>query len=488
MFFSAKTSFLLTTTHALAWNKELLYVGGFLSRTVYEFELSIIDTAWAGGADGSFRPPRELQKRLQEQFIHTLKFFAFHHSTPSPLIGTLIGQSFHDCSATSLRLLSSVGVREASHIKEHNPTFAKFLKDVPMLSKSVAHECRRTVQILQNQGMISPVTFPDILHSLRQHRLNKEELVSCLRWWISLGENGSAADLVQLLDAIVFSDADGSVLPLSSVQYFVDPETLGSHIPQDSPLPSSLFPQHVAMEFTAAELSTFGWREFTVVDWLQHISQPHIMSADPTRDFTTSPDWAARVLSALSHIWSSSSNDARCLVKEQYTSKTCVPTSCGLRTPGGSYLPGTSTDLFRDLELPVVQFPDDMKTTGELEVLLTFIGVRKHIDPQLIVNRWVCVISWSRLRLTLLRMTETGNWNIAGFIKYLVQVRKTLTTEEVTKLKSSAVFAKEGTLNDAARYRACDLYTPTGIFRQLQLPIIQWDEGCKWSDESDEGT
>ena len=85
-------------------------------------------------------------------------------------------------------------------------------------------------------------------------------------------------------------------------------------------------------------------------------------------------------------------------------------------------------------------------------------------------------------------MTKTGNWNIAGFIRYLVQVRKTLTTEEVTELKSSAIFAKEGTLNDAARYRACDLYTPTGIFRQLQLPIIQRDEGSKWSDESDEGT
>ena len=389
MFFSAKTSSSLTITHVLAWNKELLYVGGFLSRAVYEFGLSIIETAWAGAADGSFRPPLELQKRLQEQFIHTLKFFAFYHSTPSPLIGKLLGQSFYDCSTTSLRLLSSVGVREASHIKEHNPTFAKFLKDVPMLPKSVVHECGHTIQILQNQGIISPITFPDVLHSLRQHRLDQEELVSCLRWWISLGENGSAADMVQLLDAIVFSDADGSVLPLSSVQCFLDPQTLGSHIPQDSPLPSSLFPQHIAMQFTAAELSTFGWREFTVVDWLQHISQPHIMSADSAHDFTTSPDWAARVLNVLSYIWSASSNDTRCLVKEQYTNRTCVPTSCGLRTPKDSYLPGTSSNLFRDLELPIVQFPDDTNTkiTGELETLLTFIEVRKHIDPQLIVDR-----------------------------------------------------------------------------------------------------
>ena len=85
-------------------------------------------------------------------------------------------------------------------------------------------------------------------------------------------------------------------------------------------------------------------------------------------------------------------------------------------------------------------------------------------------------------------MTETGNWNIPGLIKYLVQARENLTTEEVAKLKSSAIFAKEGTLNDAARYRACDLYTPTGIFRQLKLSVIQRDEESKWSDKSDEGT
>lgn len=380
---------MLTITHVLAWNKELLYVGGLLSRTVYELELSNIDTAWASAADGTpnFRPPPELQKRLREHFLHMLKFFAFHYSTPSPLIGQFLGQSFHECSTAPLRLLSSVGVREASHIKEHDPTCAKFLKDMPMLPKSVAHEYGGTIKILQNQGMISPITVPDVLRSLRQHRLDKEELVSCLRWWISLGEDGSAADMVQLLDTTGFSDANGSVLPLSSVRYFVDPQTLGRHIPQDSPLPSSLFPQHIAMQFTTAELTSFGWREFTVVDWLQHISQPCIISADPARDFTTSPDWAVRVLSVLSHIWSALSKDTRCLVKEQYTNRTCVPTSCGMRTPEDSYLPGTSTNLFRDLELPIVQLPDDTKTTGELETLLTFIGVRKHIDPQLPVDR-----------------------------------------------------------------------------------------------------
>ena len=84
-------------------------------------------------------------------------------------------------------------------------------------------------------------------------------------------------------------------------------------------------------------------------------------------------------------------------------------------------------------------------------------------------------------------MAETGTWNITDLIRYLVQVRNALTTEEVTRLESSAVFVKEGALSDTIRYCACDLYAPIEIFQQLQLPVIQWDEGSKWRDDSDEG-
>jgi len=114
--------------------------------------------------------------------------------------------------------------------------------------------------------MISPVTVSDVLHDLRQRQLNKEELVSCLRWWIGLKQDSSAINLAQLLEVSVFSNADGSILPLSSVRYFVDPQTLGGRIPQDSPLANSLLPQDIAKQFTPAELSSFGWQEFTVDD------------------------------------------------------------------------------------------------------------------------------------------------------------------------------------------------------------------------------
>lgn len=360
-----------------------------MSRAAYDLELADIHAAWPSAADGTPNswPSPESQDRLQDRSLHTLKFFTFHHSTPSSEVGRLLAASFYGCSAAPLRMLSSVGVRGASDIKEYDPVFTEFLRDVPMLPQPVIHECDRTIKTLQNQGMISPVTFSDVLHDLRRHQLNAEELVSCLRWWIGLEQDSLATNLTQLLDVIVFSNVDGSILPLSSVRYFVDSRTLGSHIPQDSPLPTSLLPQDIAKQFTPAELSSFDWQEFTVVQWLQYISQPDIMSADPSHDFSRSASWAARVLTMLSHIWSSSSSDARYSIKEIFRNKTYIPTSCGLCTPEGSYLPGTDSNLFRGLELPIFQLPGGLKTTGEMDTLLSFIGVRKHIDPQLILNR-----------------------------------------------------------------------------------------------------
>lgn len=84
-------------------------------------------------------------------------------------------------------------------------------------------------------------------------------------------------------------------------------------------------------------------------------------------------------------------------------------------------------------------------------------------------------------------MAETGKWNITDLIRYLIQVRNALTTEEVTRLEFSAIFAKEGVQSDIIRYCARDLYAPIEIFRQLQLPVIQWDEKSRWQDDSEEG-
>ena len=373
---------------APVWNEELLYIGGFLSRAVYELELSKIRDAWQGadGFDGTpdFRPPAELQDTLHRQFLHILKFFTFHRSTPSAKVARLLEAAFYRCSTEPLSLLSSVGVRSAPEVRECDLAFAKFLKYLPMLPHYVIQECPRIIKALPDQHKISRITFLDVLQDLRKHSLNQEEVVACLRWWMSR-KDGSAHN-TELLSAITLSGENGTPLQLSSVKYFIGSESIKANIPLDGPLPTALISYDITRRFGSTDLMSLGWREFTVVDWLQHITQSEIMAADPKRDFTRSIEWAERVLSVLSSVWSTQSEKLHTLVKSIFMGKNCIPTSHGLRPPEETFLSSANT-LFRDLDLPTVRFTAGLETKGDVERFLSSIGVRKHIPPQLLLDR-----------------------------------------------------------------------------------------------------
>jgi hypothetical protein len=372
---------------ALVWNKELLYIGGFLSRAVYELELSKIRDAWEGAVafDGTpdFRPPAELQDTLDQQFLHVLKFFTFHPSTPSAKVARLLQAAFYECSTTPLRLLSSAGVRSAPEIKECDLAFARFLKYLPMLPLSIIQECPRIIEALPDQHRVSPITILDVLQDLRKHALNQEELVACLQWWLTR-KDGSSHNTVQLLNEITLRNANGTPLHLSSVKYFIGSESLRARIPLNGPLPASLMPHDITMRFTPTDLLSFGWQELAITDWLRHISQPEIMSADPAHDFTRSIEWAERVLSVLSVVWS---DKLHRLAKSIFGSKNCIPTSRGLCSPEESFLSSVNITLFRDLDLPIVQLTAGLETQGNIERILSSIGVRKDVPPQLLLDK-----------------------------------------------------------------------------------------------------
>ena len=63
--------------------------------------------------------------------------------------------------------------------------------------------------------------------------------------------------------------------------------------------------------------------------------------------------------------------------------KACVPTSAGLKLPQEAYF--QSAHIFKDL--PIVQLPSGVPVRGALERVLTAVGVRKHVDLQIVFNR-----------------------------------------------------------------------------------------------------
>ena len=93
-------------------------------------------------------------------------------------------------------------------------------------------------------------------------------------------------------------------------------------------------------------------------------------------------------------------------------------------------------------------------------------------------------------------MIKTGDWTTYDLVKYLVSVQSTLTSQEIERLRKTSAFPKEGAgkeqlatgpIRKVQRHKAMDLYEPVDIFRELDLPIIDWRADIRWRPMSDEG-
>ncbi|KAI6119159.1 hypothetical protein EDD16DRAFT_1791904 [Pisolithus croceorrhizus] len=453
------------------WNEELLYVGGFLCRVVYGLELSKLKSSWNAAATG--QPPSCLAGKLQDQrFIHLLKFFTFHHSTPSPKVSESLANSFYACSSLPLEFLSFAGVYGAPHVRAFDPVVAKFVKALPMLSEDVTRHCARFIATLPGHPMIGEITLSDVLEDLRHNTLNVDELVACLRWFISSRRDDSTSGTVDLLAAVTLCSRGRSVA-LSSIKRFVDPEVLGLYLPPDGPLPVSVVPLDISAHFSCKELTDFGWEEFTVVSWLQHISCPDVRSSNEKYDFTRSVDWAGRVLGALCRIWPKLSENMRNKSREVLMNERCIPTSKGPCLPERSYLPIAENALCHHLGLPIVSYHSGFKVDEDVKTLLMYIGVRKNPPVQLLLTP----------------MLSMGAWTVSDLFDYLVQKVSSLTPDDLSTLKASNIFEKEALQRNetkSTRYRADQLYPPTDIFRRLQLSVIKWRGKSEWNDTSPE--
>ncbi|KAG2126877.1 uncharacterized protein EDB93DRAFT_1257371 [Suillus bovinus] len=464
----------LVDRNVAIWNRELLYVGGYLCRAAYEIELENIRMLWNEASSSSntndFHPDPQLGNWLRDRFLHVVKFFTFHISTPSSDVARFLETAFFGCSTLPLKVLSTTGVRDASDVRAPDPMFSSFLKQLPVLPASVLSSAPLAIRTLQSKGLITDITFPDVLAQLRQHPLNEEELIACLKWLV--GQQNPTQDATrartELLHATILSlgsGEDARPIPLSMVQYFIHQRM----IPLDGPLPDTLMPLSITKHFTQEQLRSFGWREFSILDWIQYIFRPDVMNANPAQDVTRSPEWAERVLTVLARTWPSSSKESHERIKAILVQKSCIPTSSGLQKPQLAYFPGAN--IFNDL--PVVTFTSGGALKGNVEKLLSFVGVRKHVDLQVVFDR----------------MVKTGDWTISDLITHLVTIQSTLTPDEITKLQMTSAFSREGEnalSGKKSRYRASDLYEPSITNRQLGLPIIDWGEKTKWRSSSEE--
>ncbi|KAI8998895.1 hypothetical protein BD414DRAFT_519966 [Trametes punicea] len=479
------------------WNKELLYVGGFLARSAYEIEMAHIQQLWKE-ASATARPGEGIDAALQESLrsraIHALRFFTFHPSTPSSVVSTALEGAFFSCAESprfsiisahkGFPIISTAGVRDATEVRYPDPAFSGFVKELPVVPEDVLRLAKPMVDTLRAREMIKDITFVDVLQELRNRPLSEQEMIACFRWWIDLCHQSTLKNLdyvrSQLLGAAVLqiedkSDSTGQIVPLSIIQSFLSRKSgsTGALIPTDGPLPPHLLPVSISRHFEPQALEdAFGWRELTIVEWLRHVTSPPAPH-DAEHDIEQSPPWAERVLQVLGRAWPSLPQAQKAEVASMMSVRACVPTSAGLKRPEEAYF--QNAHIFGDL--PVVALPSGATVKGPLEKLLQEIGVRKHVDLQIVFNR----------------MIKTGDWTIAELIKYLVTVQSTLTSTELERLKLTAAFPRELRPDEKLpengrppRYRAGGLYEPLDVFRELKLPVIDWGTRPKWRSNSEE--
>lgn len=215
-------------------------------------------------------------------------------------------------------------------------------------------------------------------------------MIACLKWWVGLNNQGDTLRLLsirtQVLDAAVLATVDDRIIPLGTIRTFVSPKGIVGLIPLDGPLPPHMLPANISKQFTSESLiASFPWAELTIPEWLAHLCSPLVIGRGVDYDITLSSTWAEKVLIILSRCWPSISASAKQQITSTLKNVTCIPTTGGMKAPELSYF--ANANIFHDL--PVVTLPSGVAIKGSLERVLEALGVRKHVDLQVVFNRYI---------------------------------------------------------------------------------------------------
>lgn len=463
----------LVDRHVAHWNKELLWVGGYLARMIYELELQDLTTQWlkTGVADKAARA------QILARGLHALRFFSFRTTTPSAAVGAEMESAFFQCGRnnTNLPIISTDGILTVEKVRMPNEKLQEFLPELPVLTSATLSDASRAVDRLRERKLLQDIQFDDVVAQLSARPLNEKEMVSCLSWWreiASLAEY-SASVRNRLLDAAILVTDSSKIVPLNAVKTFVNPQS--SSIPPDMPLPHDTIPYSVTKDMRAAQMSViFGWQELSLAHYVQYLVTPPMSNApgaDPETDVRVSPVFAERVLSILGRAWQSISATQHSAIVQTLKDVPMIPTKAGFKKPAEAYF--EKNLLFDDL--PTLALPKTPAPKGGLEKMLLAIGVRRTVDLQLVFSRLV----------------GGGEWTCLDLMKYLVSVKDTLAPDELARLKQTAAFPLlqpldyEGSRPPLVRKKPHELYEPLDTFRDLGLPLLDWADH-KWRPGSDE--
>jgi hypothetical protein len=470
------------------WNEELLHVGGYLARVIYEYELSAISdkqnsTSQATTTETSISES-ELQNQVEAHYSHLINFLAFRPSTPSAKVSRILRSAFFG-AADKICVLSTSGIMPSASVRVRSPEMENFIKTIPILPKTVQEGGAEFVKVLEYNLKIRPTGPDDIVREMERRVFEEDEMIESIKWIFNKTSSAplhasfwerfvrvSKFKISQSGDEILSETQ--STISLAKITSYVDPQGL---VPHDGPFPSTALP----LRFSRIEgllpktySKIFGWSAFSIADWVVYLSS-HVFAKMPYSQY--GPSFCENMLSIAAREWPNMSSTDRDDITSSLSRVTCIPTHLGLQLPRNSYF--RANHLF--LDLPMVKLQDD---TDGMETLLARLGVRKHIDLQILFGR---------------KLIE-GDWALSQLIRYLTGVMDEPGEEEKVWLQEKAFFFAEELPqgctkpqanplpgNKRSTWKISSLYEPTDEMRRLGLPILDWGIDPQWNTLSQEG-
>ncbi|KAH7102661.1 hypothetical protein BKA62DRAFT_97201 [Auriculariales sp. MPI-PUGE-AT-0066] len=455
-----------------SWNRELLFVGGYLARSVYELELALLDQRHSqmqlGGSS-----VEEAQAWLREQTTYMLRYFAFHPSHPSQVVSEQLQDHFFNCSQQKeFRIISTKSIIDTKTIRLTKADIP-FLQNLPVIPTDIAKRANQMIECLRRHGLLFDVQITDVVSELRPRNLTEHELIDCLRWWMSidLAERESFRDA--FAEACSFTENQREAQPhaLSTIRSFIACREVDI-ILQDGPLPAHTLPYNVSGQLEDAIgwsslIAEMKWNSLTVQEWISYLAEPN---RQPRADYdiTRSVDWAERVLERLAHGYTKFNYATKASIKSALCKVKCIPTRAGIKEPGDAFFHEIPNDDMFD-DLAIVRLPTTAVVRDDLFDLLKFLGVREHIEIPLVYRR----------------MVNSANWSGYDLVRYLCSIRSKLSNSNWASLSDTPAFHREAPEPDDKRFLPQALFPPTSVFREMKLDILKWDDH-PWDTTSEE--
>lgn len=454
----------LSAKHVSTWNIELLRAVGIVLRIGYSLEYSSLQYVLSRSEKSEGLDVTESATSSSVcTAVHTIKCYTKRESTPSPLVADLVEEAFWNANSEYIDVLSTNGVLPSNQVRITTEPLP-FLTTIPILHSAIRGENSVFFQLLYNKGMITDVTLKDIKDDLGSKALGETQAELFMKWaaakTISMeidleGLRNLFSVVIVNLNSPRLGTDQTTVLLLADILSFVN----NSGIPPECPVPSSTAPFSLTKSFSRHQLLAFGWAELNFTEWIHFLISSSQRLPESFR-LESSPDFATKVLRALSKGWDASSKENQKII-DLLSPRTVIPTKQGMRKPSAAYFP--TVKLFDDL--PVIKGLQGIK-----EKLLLALGVRKTIELSVIFSRLMA-------DQTEGNSVSKNAWSHIDLIKYLSSVRDDIPLSDVEKLRQIRIWPSEETESrdkNKSLYKMSELYQPIDEIRSLRLPILRW--------------